>query len=66
LNARSLCAIDGEGHCDKWTIEESRFASSILVIVCWVCAKIGIPVVLPCFGGTAACAKFFKAFTKAI
>jgi hypothetical protein len=44
VNARSICKNDGCGHCDVWTIVEAYQAAQLLVIFCYVCAQLDIPV----------------------
>jgi hypothetical protein len=66
FNARTLCKHDEKGHCHIWSIEEGRFLASVLCIFSWVCAKIGIPIIIPCFGGTQACVPFFHSFKEAL
>ncbi len=62
VNARLICKNDGCGHCDVWTKEEAYLAAQPLVIFCYVCAQLDIPVFLPNFGGTAAALIFVDAF----
>ena len=62
VNARVICKNDGCGHCDVWTKVEAYLAAQPLVIFCYVCAQLDIPVFLPNFGGTAAASIFFDVF----
>ena len=64
INAQVICKNDGKGHCDEWTEKEADLAATPLVIFCFVCARLDIPVFLPNFGGTQACNKFYTAFTR--
>jgi hypothetical protein len=64
INARVICKNDRKGHCDEWTEKEADLAATPLVIFCFVCARLDIPVFLPNFGGTRACQKFYTAFTR--
>ena len=62
FNARTKFVHTKDGHCYLWTIQEEQFLADILYIFCWVCATINIPVIIPCFGGTAP----FRAFKHAL
>ena len=66
FNARTKCEHTKEGHCCPWTVKEGQFLASALLIFSWVCAMLGIPVIVSCFGGTAACAPLFRALKQGL
>jgi hypothetical protein len=66
FNDTTICKHDEKGHCHKWTIKDGCFLATVLCMFCWVCAMLGIPVIIPCFGGTQACDPFYKAFKEAL
>ena len=66
FNARTKCEHTKEGHCCPWTVKEGQFLASALLIFSWVCAKLSIPVIISCFGGTAACAPLFRALKQGL
>jgi hypothetical protein len=65
FNARTKCEHK-DGHCCPWKMEEGRFLASALLIFSWVCAKLSIPVIVSCFGGTTACAPLFRALKQGL
>ena len=66
INARVICKNDGKGHCDEWTEKEADLAATPLVIFCFVCARLDIPVFLPNFGGTRACQKILHCIHESL
>jgi hypothetical protein len=66
FNARTKCEHTKEGHCCPWTVKEGQFLASALLIFSWVCAKLGIPVIVSCFGGTTECAPLFRALKQGL
>ena len=43
---------------------EANFAALVIMILCWVCAQLNIPVILPCLAGSSACAHSYKSFSS--